>query len=237
MRTSESWEGSPFDFSPAEGLHRDCRQVPLMDAIQKGGPFDQFGVFVGQIYFRGERAFTELNRRHIRGRAAPTRHLRCPKKRTQLPPGGKKDPASKKQPRLYATSLSLFVMFRAGRDAISWVKDLVRGSVPLGLSRLPRTGVPFSALSFGERGAVSISRIVVAKGESSSFKISDRQTTAMVDPPRPFFGVGEYNGCARTSSIWRGSLSVPFPGYGPVRLTGRRFVFGAELEPLGRCPD
>ena len=75
---------------------------------------------------------------------------------------------------------------------------------------------------------MSIERYTGASGGSEDFLFDDALTTAKVTPPSPFTGSGSFLRNADGSTNWTGTLGVPLPGLGTVRLTGG----GSELATV-----
>jgi hypothetical protein len=194
---------------------------------------DKYGYFTGTVAFRGEEGFTKLHRNKVYGRAAPAQRLKCIEGSTR--PLKSVVQAGDLEPRAEFNmgSLDPLRSFVAGGEAISDVRSLVRGGVPLNLVKLPPRGVPFRTEVFQERGLVLIIRILVAKGKNGSF-VTGPSNSVTVTPPKPFSGKGEYNGCARPAEDWQGLVKVSLPGLSNVTFGGKKFNFG--LKPEKRCP-
>jgi hypothetical protein len=193
---------------------------------------DKYGYFTGTAVFRGEEGFTKLRRHKVYGRAAPAQRLKC------LSGSARplNDPVQNagNRPELSMTSLKPLRNFIAGGEAITGVVSLVRSGVPLNLAKLPAKGVPFRAEALHLQGDLLIWRILVAKGDSTSF-VTGPPKSATVTPPKPFSGKGEYHGCpTRVVAEWRGSVQVSLPGLSNITYGGNRFNFG--FKPGERCP-
>ncbi len=197
-------------------------------------PKDKYGYFTGTVAFRGEEGFTKIRRHRVYGRAAPAQSLKCIAGSTRLSSRSVEKNNSKNQPELSMTSLYPFRAFIAGGEAITEIVSLVRSGVPLNLANLPAKGVPFRAQVFEERGALLITRILIAKGADTSF-VAGPYKSVTVTPPEPFSGEGEYHGCAtRSVAEWRGSVKASLPGLSGITYGGNRFDFG--FKPGERCP-
>lgn len=195
---------------------------------------DKYGYFTGTVVFRGEERFTELRRHKVYGRAAPAQRLKCIESAARPLSGVAQKDNSEPRPELNIGSLYPLRVFVAGGEAITEVVSLVRSGVPLNLAKLPAKGVPFRAEVFHEQGALLISRILVAKGAITSL-VTGPHKSAIVTPPEPFSGKGEYHGCpTRSIPEWRGSVKVSLPGLSNITYGGNRFVFG--FKPEERCP-
>lgn len=195
---------------------------------------DKYGYFTGTAVFRGEERFTTLHRQKVYGRAAPAQRLRCIA-RAALPLNGMAQKGSSEaRSELSIASLVPLRLFIAGGEAISGIRSLVHTGVPLNLAKLSSTGVPFRAESIQEYGGLVISRLLVAKGGEDSF-VEDPNKSAILTPPKPFSGKGEYHGCpTRSTAEWRGSVKVSLPGLSNITFGGHKFDF--SFKPGGRCP-
>lgn len=194
---------------------------------------DKYGYFTGTVVFRGEEGFTTLRKRKVYGRAAPAQRLKCIAGPGPLHLSAQRT-YSGDQPELSIVSLYPLRSFIAGGEAISGIRSLVRSGVSLNLAKLPPTGVPFRAESIQEYGRVVVMRLLVAKGPRTSL-VTGPHKSAIVTPPEPFSGKGEYNGCpTRSDAVWRGAVKVSLPGLSDITYGGNRFVFG--FEPGERCP-
>jgi hypothetical protein len=102
------------------------------------------------------------------------------------------------------------------------------------LSSSSLTGAPdagqigFFALDFQRDRHIQIFRVAGVNGPSVDFTYDSALTSATVTPPAPFSGSAQFERLPDGSTTWTGSLSVDFPGRGPVPLTG--FPFMAKLE-------
>lgn len=199
------------------------------------GGFVRLGYFIGRIKFRGERGFTHIAARQVKGREIPERLWRC--KRPHDKSGGTKKNASGgvslDAGASWLTKSATFRSVTVGREAISGILSLVQSGVPLALDDLPQVGVPFRAETIEERRDhhLLVIRLLVLKAEKNSFRVAADQSSALVRPPRPFTGFAEYSRCSGRE--WRGSLKVSLPGLLPVSLTGKKFT--AKLSPGQRC--
>ena len=98
-----------------------------------------------------------------------------------------------------------------------------------------RTRPAMFAASISERrGAVHISRLVQVTAGSGAFDYDVAKGFGDVNPPAPFSGEATYDRVPGRRPIWRGDLSVNFPGRPNVRLTGtgtRAGMHRAVLNP------
>jgi hypothetical protein len=94
----------------------------------------------------------------------------------------------------------------------------------------PAEQVGFVALDFQRDRQIQIFRVAGAIGPSSDFTYDSALTSATVTPPAPFSGSAQFERLPDGTTNWTGSLSVEFPGGGPVALTGFPFTATLELE-------
>jgi hypothetical protein len=111
-------------------------------------------------------------------------------------------------------------LFSAGRQ--------LSGSSPPGTPTAEQVG--FFALDFQRDRQIQIFRVAGADGPSGDFTYDSALTSATVTPPAPFSGSAQFERLPDGSTNWTGSLSVDFPGLGPVPLTGFPFTATLELE-------
>lgn len=153
------------------------------------------GVWEGNLKFRGEKGYTNINRFRVPGEVVSRPSLTCQVPNpSPLPPG----------------TTSLFAD---------------RGSLPIGLSfsalkRRRTSRASFTALKTEVRQRkIAITRTAIATGSAGSFTYNNQATRATVTPPGPFAGRGQFNSNARRK--WTGTLRVSLLGAGTVDLTGR----------------
>jgi hypothetical protein len=58
-----------------------------------------------------------------------------------------------------------------------------------------------------------------------------------VQPPSPFTGSGDFLRNADGSTSWTGSLAVPIPGLGTVKLTGGKAELATVAEGLNSLEE
>jgi hypothetical protein len=202
-------------FQP-NGKSPDERREPGRQCRSLDNVLNQSGAFTGEIDFRGERNFTAVHRRHVSGSATPRRRLRCAH--------GHGEASKSPVPRLRASQM------RFPAEGLLRILSFEIFDESFGKEK-----IAFVAQLIEDRGRLLILRTVAAIGKSKALEVTDGSTVALVGPPHPFLGEAEHNGCPpRGPQLWRGSLRVPFPGMGMVRLTGKSF--GSELKRQGKCP-
>lgn len=99
------------------------------------------------------------------------------------------------------------------------------------LTGTPNGGkIGFLALEFQRDRRIQIFRVAGVNGPPDDFTYDSALTTATVTPPPPFSGSAQFERLPDGSTSWTGSLSVDFPGRGPVPLTGPFTKAELELE-------
>ncbi len=181
------------------------------------------GSFLGAIKFRGERGYTKVSARRAQGGLGDPL-ANTPKKL------GCEFRESKAERKRELESVSLDASPPGAGVSFTGFR-LFGGSSRRG----PRSGSPpsgnrylFLASAIERAEGMSVTRYTGAIGGSSDFVFDDALTTAEVTPPGPFTGSGNFRRNADGSTSWTGTLSVPLPGLGTVRLTGG----GSELATV-----
>jgi len=199
----------------------------------------QGGLFVGQIEFRGERRFTRVSARHARGHLFRLRRDGCPGAEDGHSSAIEHREARSRGPRLEALGIwrsGQTLSFHAGRDALEPLRNFGGGTIEaVELGSLSEGGIPFSVWTFEWGHRMTIFRLAVARGPSTSFEFDRSPPSAVLRPPAPFSGVGRLTQCP--SRRWKGSLAVSLPGAGKVSLTTRPIFGVPRLEPSPPCPD
>jgi hypothetical protein len=168
------------------------------------------GDFVGTIRFRGERGYTRLTRKRVRGSTLTPSGWRCKARRGDSRSISDVDFP---QPGLGVPALGAFT---------------------------PNGRVVFTALGFGDpkvldlsfflagtkehRGVVRIARFALVEARSRAFAVQPDLAGATVRPPKPFSGTASFARDASDSTSWTGTLAVALPGAGTVPLTGTGFA-------------
>ncbi len=186
----------------------------------------RLGTYVGTIRFRGERGYTKVSAHHVNGGigdplANTNKKLRCEKPVTNA-----QTMRELKEVALSASAQRAGIAFQASRLPVQFS----RVNSPAGAS-IPKQDHYLFWVFAGERAErMSIFRSVAAGGPASDFVFDDALASATVSPPLPFVGSGSFLRSADGSTSWTGSLRVPVPGLGTVRLTEPGFQ--AELATL-----
>lgn len=176
----------------------------------------KLGSFVGTIRFTGERGYTEVDAHRATGGIGNLLALSAPhnaRARTIYLCGSSersgKPEEEPQEPFLYVQSKGRTIGFLAI-------------STPSLSPQQPPESL-FNANVSEKRGRISISRSISANGPASDFIFNSAFSAATVAPPAPFVGSASFQRNADGSTSWTGSLSVPLPGRGMVRLAGPNF--------------
>jgi hypothetical protein len=193
----------------------------------------RLGNFVGTIKFRGERGYTQVSAHSAPGGtgdplADTPKKLQCDFRESEV----------ERERELESVSLN----GAPPRGAISFSAARLFGDFPAlaGSSKaLPPKGDRYLFLALvGEKvGQMSILRSTGAVGESQDFVVDDGLTSATVQPPSPFTGSGTFLRNADGSTSWTGSLAVPMPGLGTVKLTGGKAELATVAEGLSSLEE
>jgi hypothetical protein len=231
-------------------FRRSTRTLPLspFDSCKARGrgPVIRFGLFVGNLSFRGEGGYTsaEVHRLHggsidigaliacLRGGAVRPERMESPSPRspflpTPLPallePRGHRAPPPAEAP-----------THPSGRPRPTVL--LVEDAQPLSRTIFAALGdgrhrVRYVAAVTSSEGRVAILRVATATARVSSFAVDGSLSKARVTPPPPFEGSGLFEHGAGSTKSWSGSLAVSFLGAGHLPLTGPPFraLLGQEF--------
>lgn len=201
-----------------------ARELPPFEGCRGKPGKLEFGHFVGTINFHGERGYTEVTATRARGRLELSRRQTCP----PFGGGGGKPGKDSGGLRIEA-SLTAF----AKRGGTLFTASNVDFGKMFGADIPPF--ITYSAAQLtGSRG-VSIMRAASSGGPVSSFTAehTGRTASARLEPPDPFSGTADFAIQPDGTVNWTGDLSVTFPGTGPIRLTGKRFL--TELCVKDKC--
>jgi hypothetical protein len=220
---SEVFYASPATVTPTSieadlgpVAHIDVDFVPSGQARSEdppcGGPvsFDS-GSYVGAIDFEGEHDYSQAHATSARGDARAAARLLCP--------GGARSEG------IGGHSPGARLTVRGTRSS-----GIEFGAMKNSQTRPARFGASISE----RRGAVHISRLVQVTAGVGAFDYDVAQGFAEVRPPAPFSGEATYRRAPGKRPVWRGDLSVDFPGRPNVRLTGtgtRAGMHRAVLNP------
>lgn len=179
---------------------------PSFPGCKGGARVEQPGYFVGTIRFRGERGYTSVRSKRARGVIKTVAKEVC--KRFDEDP----EPISDR--------IELNAFSRSDLRAVGFSAS---GSTDPELT----SSTVFSAGVAERRRGMEIYRGTFATGKRRDLVLGDIRPfplSATVTPPPPFQGSAEFQRDAEGNSTWTGSLTVPFPGLGPVALTGPDFT-------------
>ncbi|HWM63685.1 MAG TPA: hypothetical protein VNP96_06815 [Solirubrobacterales bacterium] len=192
--------GKPKRIAPPEGCQGPKRNLSE-------------GVFVGSFRFKGERGYTQLQKKRVPGSVSTGRRWRCGSLEGSGPaagPGG-------------------------GLDRLPfWGRIHVLGAFD------PKERSVFAAVGFKEvdeiddtiflagtterHGSMRIGRSALAFARARAFAAAPGLTGATVRPPRPFRGTAVFVRNADGATSWDGPLTVSLPGAEAVPLTGPGFT-------------
>jgi hypothetical protein len=174
------------------------------------------GFLVGRYRFRGERDYTRVSGHLLPAATNRWSPLRC-RYATSEPSGSR--------PRAH-----LSVSSRSGPRTVFGATVFHRHERSAGQR------VQFRATLSQREGRVSISREVdVDAGEGTvAFPGGPKLPEVVtVTPPAPFTGSATFSRTPESTFAWSGDLAVDFPGLGPLRLSGPRFL--ARMCALEGC--
>lgn len=203
-----------------------------------GGVLARFGVFAGELRFRGEGGFTSVEAHRVPGRAVDFSALvaclygATPHDRQAVLPAPKLPWGI----RLPGADVGVR---RATSETPSVQTHPSRGPKPTTLlaeHKTPLTRTAFAAQARGRgrvhllafesasEGSIGVIRFVKAEADPSVFSVNGILSSASVKPPAPFSGTGAYEQGPGNAKSWTGSLAVSFLGAPHVPLTGSPFV-------------
>ncbi|HMJ72011.1 MAG TPA: hypothetical protein VK471_01465 [Solirubrobacterales bacterium] len=197
----------------------------------------KFGLFVGELRFRGEGGYTSAETHRLHGGTVDLAALLACRPDAKLPGlGGLSTPSQPSPgPIVGGTVLRLR---GAGSSSPSVPTHPSRG--PKRTTLLASLKLPLSRAVFGARmvgtgsarflaaeevteGRIGILRLVSVSSPQSSFSFDDTLADAAVAPPTPFSGKGVFQQGPEGAESWAGSLVVSFLGAPKVPLTGSSF--------------
>jgi hypothetical protein len=199
-------------------LPKDCRKgrAPVVKA--------RLGNFVGTIRFRGEGGYTQVVAHSAQGGvgdplAISSEESKCGTFTGEFFGHGNETTQELKAVILSASIPQKGVTFLATTEAL----PLTQKDSSAGTTGAEPLACTFVALVAERAEQIGILRAVGVDGPTSDFTFDSSLTTATVTPPGPFIGTGNFRRRANGSTSWMGSLSVPMPGRGAVRLAGSNF--------------
>lgn len=173
----------------------------------------RLGTFVGTIDFRGERDYTSVSADRAQGGVGNDVAL----------PGEPEDASCRSlaaggEVVQKAQFTSLEAVAPGGGvyfDAIATTELEGEGTSSSGGSH-----VLFAAGSSDKEKRMEVRRLVGTEGPASDFSFDAGLGSATLTPPAPFGGTAHFREDADGRSSWTGSLKVPIPGLGTVRMAG-----------------
>jgi hypothetical protein len=210
---------------------------PLFDSCKGRGPIARFGLFAGNLRFRGEGGYTSAKVHRLHGGSIDIDALvAClrgivGRKRMEMPsPGSPFLPTP-----LPALLASGGQRAPAPAEAPTHPGDGPRPTVLFAQDAQPLSRTIFAALKRGDRrvryiaavatseGRVAILRTATLTADTSSFAVDDSLSRASVTPSPPFEGSGLFEHGPGSTKSWSGTLAVSFLGAPHLPLTGPRF--------------
>jgi hypothetical protein len=184
------------------------RMWPAMNCNGYPAPGER-GVFSGTVRFRGEGGYVELDAARALGKTARFSHWNCgPGKGLTSRVAGSDEEGEE------PGSLAMLTAVTPGERR----RFTAIGSEP------DVEGLPFFGAAMVERrGSIRVVRETYMTDPAPGFSFDLGLTSATVQPPEPFQGVGAFQLNPDGSSTWTGSLSVSFLGREHVALAGPRF--------------
>jgi hypothetical protein len=168
----------------------------------------RWGSFVGTIRFAGERGYTRLRLRRVRGRTHVTPNWKCRGR------GGGSDESGPGTDIPGESSEDALVLEIANR----------RSGVEAGGFTFRPPGEDGLTLFIAgveeRRKRMQIARFAFVRGKEASFTFDDSLTTATIAPPPPFSGAATFRRNSGGPPSLTGSLSVLLPGTARIPLVG-----------------
>jgi hypothetical protein len=177
----------------------------------------KLGTFVGTIDFRGERGYTSVQASRAQGGVGNDLAL----------PGEPEDAACQSlsvggevvQKAQFTSLQAAAPKSHIGFSAIATTE--VEGEEASSSSSTSH--VFLAADSITKEKKMEIRRLVATEGAASDFAFDAGLDSAVLTPPAPFSGTARFRKGAGGKSSWTGTLKVPIPGLGTVRLAGPGF--------------
>lgn len=155
------------------------------------------GRYEGVIDFEGEHGYSEAHARSAPGEAKLALNLLCA---VRVGPDG-----------IGGNSPGAFLTAHSGGHAKIKFEAMKNS---------PSRPARFTASIAERRGEMEISRSVAAVAGPGAFAFDFPSGRAIIEPPAPFAGVGNFRRSSDRGSTWGGDLTVDFPGHPEVALTG-----------------
>jgi hypothetical protein len=206
--------------------------VPLPPALRhqcKGKKsVGERGLFQGRVDFKGERGYTQVTARRLKGRVV-RRYKRICKRGSG---------ASASKDKLSQESVSY--SSQAQRFGVTRFLIGVESTFAFGDEAFSST-IAFSGENRKE-GRVGILKLLLVLDELDSIEISppgERPLTAELKLPRPFEGTASYLQEGKAPATWTGNFGLRLPGSGLIPLAGPEFegeiCRSANEDGFDRC--
>jgi hypothetical protein len=200
-----------------EGVRKTAQLPP---GCSGGRTTIEKGHFVGQISFRGEQGYTEVDAGRAAGTVTEEPSLTC--KQTQSSDqqervAAKEEAEAEKEAGIEAVELTAVV----GHRAIAFDAGRVHGE-EVGQNLTFTTFVAAASRNLGPIKEIS-SAISLAKNGAGFLSPDPLHPTAeaVIAPPFPFSGSATFKRASPQSASWSGDLKVELPGFGNVPLAGK----------------
>lgn len=184
-------------FHPSGRVTRRGRSAPSCQPAER--EVRRYGVFRGEIRFRGENGYTAVAAHRVKGEAI-----------VPAGPGCTSPTAPAAEPSGKVTSL---------------IADLHSGihGTYLAATLDPLRKARFFAYDDYSEGQLGIAHFAFVHAAPAAFQVDSSLSSATVTPPPPFSGSATLGHDAAGNKLWSGSLTVSFPGAPDVPLTGPQF--------------
>jgi hypothetical protein len=201
---------------------RSRRDPP--DGCEGLGPLVRRGIFRGRVKLTGERDYTRVDVRAIRGKIVDEPRLVCHRS------GHARSSASNQEALLRAA-------VPRGRGSLEFFADEFG-------SKFDSFPAFFVAQLIRLRGKMFVMNSVYGfTREPGALAVDRPPLSGSVVPPKPFTGTATFQRESGGTFTWLGDLAAELPGVGPVKLAGPAFKAeaclghkckgSAELEPQG----
>lgn len=210
--------------------HAGCRR-PSNNVVAK------FGLFVGELRFRGEGGYTSAETHRVHGGTVDLAALVACRPGANLPGLGGLSTSPQPSPGPAAQET---VPRRLGAGPSSPAVPTHPSHGPKRTTLLASLKLPLSRAVLGVRvtgkgsarfiaaeelteGRIGILRLAGVSSPPSAFSFDDALANATVTPPAPFSGEGVFEQGIQGTESWTGSLAVSFLGAPKTPLTGSSF--------------
>jgi hypothetical protein len=185
------------------------RSKPIRRCQGANRTITSYGVFVGEVRFRGEGGYTEVNVHRVKGKVVSRPSLRCQIAAVLAGHGGDRGEGAKRKE---AKTTSLVAEMRSGVTATAFKATTTRAGTTRFVAATERT-----------EGKLGLYRVAFTKASPLTFAFDSALSFGSVTPPAPFSGTASLQRNVDGTKSWTGPLAVSFPGEPDVPLTGPEF--------------